>query len=352
MKIRLYIEICTTCNLKCKYCFEERYSEAVLSAQRIENFFDRVRDIIEDVVITGGEPTLHPEFDRIVRYIASYTSVIVTTNGTITDVTRLERLLNILPELRVQISLDAYNKKMVDFFCGDGTYGVVINTINQLSIFSSRLSISTTLLNQSLDDLKKLCQFAEKHGISCYFPGLLPYGALLKNWDILMPTLQEYIKLEEMILDLQSRDEEGKITSNKIDTILGRFFAYTDEYIVLKVDSAGNILSCPATEHSYVCSRIENIDKIENSNCLIELLDKYSPCCSAHKIDEECDICPVEKYCQRVFCGNCIHMISENMEAIKYICKTYKYHYLNLQKAYVEYREEEKGQINEKVKTD
>lgn len=345
MKIRLYIEICATCNLKCKYCFEERYSKAILSAQRIENFFDSVRDIVDDVVITGGEPTLHPDFDRVVRYIASYTSVIVTTNGTNCDVVKLEGLFNDLPELRIQISLDANNKKLVDFLCGDGTYEVVIDTITRLNSFSSRLSISTTLLNQSLDDLIKLCEFAEKQGINCYFPGLLPYGALIKNWDFLMPTLHEYIKLEETLLELQSRDKEGKVSSNKIDTILGRFFANKDEdeYIVLKVDSLGNILSCPATDYSYICSRIENIDKIENSKHLIELLEKRSPCCSAHKIDEECDICPVEQYCKRVFCGNCIHMVSENLDAVKYICKTYKYHYLNLQKAYVEYKEEEKN---------
>ena len=103
------------------------------------------------------------------------------------------------------------------------------------------------------------------------------------------------------------------------------------------------MLSCPATDYSYECSRIGIIEEIVVPEILEKKISKCNFCCSAHMIDSKCVECPVEKYCKRVFCGNCIHMISKNKDIISFLCKTYQHHYYNLQIAYNEL----KGKDNE-----
>ena len=66
MKIRLYLEICSACNLKCQYCFEKEYAAKFINAEALVKFTDTIRPLINDIVITGGEPTLHTEFYELV----------------------------------------------------------------------------------------------------------------------------------------------------------------------------------------------------------------------------------------------------------------------------------------------
>lgn len=65
VKVRLYLEICSSCNLKCKYCFEKDYKPQFIEKERLFKFLDIIAPMIDDVVITGGEPMLHQSFLRL-----------------------------------------------------------------------------------------------------------------------------------------------------------------------------------------------------------------------------------------------------------------------------------------------
>lgn len=336
MKVRLYIEVCSMCNLKCAYCFEKEYAHKMLLTNRIITIINSLQDVLEDVVITGGEPTLHPDFDKIIRYIASKVPVTITTNGTNYPPALFADLLQEYDNVYVQVSLDSIEKMTVANLCGEGTFEAVMDTLNYLKEYSKQLSIAVTLLNQSPTELLNICEFAKKRNIKCYFPTLLPFGGVIHNWEKLLPTVSDYILLEETLLNIIANDKQELICSNKVDTMLSNFFSFSDDedYYILKVDADGHLLSCPATDYSYECSRIGSIEDIVNSDELHKRVGKNTTCCSAHMIDLECSKCLAEKYCKRVFCGNCIHLISKNKDTVSYLCKTYQYHYRNLQNAY------------------
>ena len=224
MKLRLYIEVCSACNLKCLYCFEKDYEHIFLSADRIKMIINNLQDVIEEVVITGGEPTLHPLFDEIVRYIANKIPVIVTTNGTNYPPSLFANLLQDYDNIRIQVSLDSIEESTVNKLCGNGVYATVINTLDCLKNFSEQVSIATTLLNQSPTELLYLYEFAKKRNIKCYFPSLLPSGGVISNWENIVPTVSHYIELEETLIDLIGNDKQEVISSNKIETILNNFF--------------------------------------------------------------------------------------------------------------------------------
>lgn len=334
MSIRFYCEICSACNLRCRYCFEKSGAEKFIAAKELLNFLNIVEDMVEDVVITGGEPTLHPDFYEIVQGIAEKFPTVITTNGTTNVAEQLSGLVEQYPALRVQISLDAAAPEIVNDYCGSGVFDAAVATIDRLSQYGRQVSIAATLLNQTKEEIQKLEQYSKERGIGLYFPALLPYGALNSNWGALMPSSAEYIAVEESILELISESTNSIVSSNKIDTILARFDASSDEVeepgLVLKIDSSGHLLTCPATDFSYMCSRLGNIGEITSSQQMRNILANYTSCISANMIDDECEQCPVEAYCRRVFCGNCIHMKSNSMESVRFLCQTFKHHYSEL----------------------
>ncbi|MEW6002371.1 MAG: radical SAM/SPASM domain-containing protein [Nitrospirota bacterium] len=82
-----YIQFYPTfeCNLSCKFCF----NRGILSKEKVSiNSFRKIVSIMTDIGIReidilGGEPTLHPEFDRLIEII--YNSKLptnISTNGT------------------------------------------------------------------------------------------------------------------------------------------------------------------------------------------------------------------------------------------------------------------------------
>lgn len=339
MKVRLYLEICSSCNLKCKYCFEKDYKPQFIEKERLFKFLYIIAPMIDDVVITGGEPMLHQSFFEIAEYISRFTHVVITTNGTRVDISRIINLMRDNPNIDLQFSLDAIDSEFVDSVRGKGVFDKLMNTILQLQPFHSQLSISSTLTKQTPEMLETIYSFAKMNNITCYFPSILPYGALSSNWTDLMPDLNSYIEAEEKLVELVANDRLNIIHSNKVDIILSNYFGNSAteeveaEYFVLKVDSNGHILTCPATDYSYICSRITDIDHIHEVGDLQKILQKYDGCKSAGGLDEKCVKCTVKEYCRGTFCGNCVHMYSENLQTIEYLCETFRYHYSNLKSA-------------------
>ncbi|MFK7824453.1 MAG: GTP 3',8-cyclase MoaA [Oligoflexales bacterium] len=87
-----YIRLSITdrCNFKCHYCLPNGYQcapgeEKHLSLDEIKRLVDAFDDLgIKKIRITGGEPTLRPDFLKIAQYIASKSKIetlALTTNG-------------------------------------------------------------------------------------------------------------------------------------------------------------------------------------------------------------------------------------------------------------------------------
>jgi molybdenum cofactor biosynthesis enzyme MoaA len=87
---RLRIEITGKCNLLCKYCYNEKFNSSKVSSNELS--FKEIKKLIEEgmalginnVLLIGGEPLLHPEIIKILDYIKNKKlSLSITSNGTI-----------------------------------------------------------------------------------------------------------------------------------------------------------------------------------------------------------------------------------------------------------------------------
>lgn len=84
------IAITNYCNQQCPYCYIDRLKQSTIKTMPIEDYssllewFSSTEE--ENIGITGGEPTLHPNFDLILKETDRYcrsmdTSAILYTNG-------------------------------------------------------------------------------------------------------------------------------------------------------------------------------------------------------------------------------------------------------------------------------
>ena len=80
------------CNLKCSYChnpelvIEEFDKEHSISQEYLFEFLEKKKGKIEAVVITGGEPLLHSDLEKLIREIRKMGFLIkLDTNGLLPD---------------------------------------------------------------------------------------------------------------------------------------------------------------------------------------------------------------------------------------------------------------------------
>lgn len=109
--ISINLDLTSACNFSCPFCVDSGLINAGkrLTLEEVQKTIDTLQahGLFSVILIGGGEPTLHPDIGKIIRYIKSKNLQIgIATNGT-----RLERIEPVMGTLRekdwVRISIDA-----------------------------------------------------------------------------------------------------------------------------------------------------------------------------------------------------------------------------------------------------
>lgn len=79
----LHIELTSQCNFMCSHCYKNALNvgESVCYKWLSEKIYDRLKQQIPIIHLTGGEPTLHKDFSKIVDLFANDFDLQLTTNG-------------------------------------------------------------------------------------------------------------------------------------------------------------------------------------------------------------------------------------------------------------------------------
>lgn len=147
MKVQVYLLITERCNLHCPHCIRKvkARGDCDFSHDNLCLLLNRVGELFKQrtYVITGGEPTLHPDFCAIVnRTIESEGSVAITTNGTNAD--SFVPLRTSAKNINVQVSLDG-NHETHDSIRGAGTFDLAVRTIKQLLASEFRVTVASVV---------------------------------------------------------------------------------------------------------------------------------------------------------------------------------------------------------------
>lgn len=173
-----YLLLTEECNLTCRHCIRGEKHSIYLSIDKIEYILDILKKHAPDahLVLTGGEPTLHPDFIKIAEKATSifHSRVAVTTNGCSSF--WLNATPDIVKRLRIQISLDG-EKCAHEQLRGKGTFDLTIKTITRLVQASFNVSIATVVsLQNRLGVLLLAQEIARLRPSHWTISPYLPYG--------------------------------------------------------------------------------------------------------------------------------------------------------------------------------
>lgn len=148
------IEICDACNLKCPVCYagsgperqEYRPFEQVVSMLDAVVRNEGHPDVVQ---ISGGEPTIHPDFFRILDHAKTLPirHLMVNTNGVriAQDEEFVQRLARYMPEFEVYLQFDSFERDALMDLRGADLRSVRERALERLNHYQISTTLVTTL---------------------------------------------------------------------------------------------------------------------------------------------------------------------------------------------------------------
>jgi Fe-coproporphyrin III synthase len=163
------------CNLKCIHC----YSDSEAREYPGELSPDQCRGVLEDLaqfgvpglLLSGGEPLIHPRFFDLAEYARSLgLRLTLSTNGTLIDRAAAERLKQ-LGFAYVGISLDGMGATHDHFRGRQGAFEKAVNAFRHCKAVTQKVGLRLTLSQHNIQDLDQILDFIEAEDIDrvCFY---------------------------------------------------------------------------------------------------------------------------------------------------------------------------------------
>ena len=205
--ISIIFEITNRCNLRCKHCYNDSGAkrDGELTFEEIKKSVDTFAGIgVLNMVLSGGEPLLHPHIFDIIEYIRSKPmSCIIFTNGTLIteEVVKKFKEFSIVS---VALSLDGATPETNDSFRGiPGGFEKTVKAIKMLKEAGIPVRINVCLHKGILDEFDDLLSLFKKWEITDYSVAPASYTGRLQEPNFVI-TPEEYKKVLEQLKEYES----------------------------------------------------------------------------------------------------------------------------------------------------
>ena len=187
-----WLELTTACPHRCRHCYlGSRLAHGHAPLPQILQALSQMREfMVGEVVLTGGEPTMHPQFVRILndaRMVAP--AVRVLTNGW----TQRPEVVSALAQAGVQVEtpLLGWQEDHDWMTRTPGSFQRVMTSLRRYHEAGVDLTLTTTLTRQGMRALPQLRKLANAWGIPFAPSALTAEGAALDHWRDLSPAGSE-----------------------------------------------------------------------------------------------------------------------------------------------------------------
>jgi TusA-related sulfurtransferase/uncharacterized Fe-S cluster-containing radical SAM superfamily protein len=167
---RLWVYTNFDCNLACTYCCAESSPRA--PSRRVEPamataIFDEFRNLGgREVLLTGGEPFMHPELGELVSS-AHGLDVTILTNAMIFGKGRRRDTLEALDRgVTLQVSLDSASPELHDAQRGRGSWARALDGIGLAHSLGFRVRVAATLYDEDPVGVEQLHRRLDTEGIA------------------------------------------------------------------------------------------------------------------------------------------------------------------------------------------
>jgi molybdenum cofactor biosynthesis enzyme MoaA len=171
--VNLFFHILTRCNLKCRHCYinPDQHGTETLPLNTIENWLKVFAELGKpaNLILLGGEPTLHPDLAAVVQTARrlQFASVTIDTNGYLFhDI--LDRLTPADLDY-FSFSLDGATAETNDALRGRGSYDACLAGIRRAVAKGFSTSLIYTVSTANIDELPQMGPLLEDLGIDRFF---------------------------------------------------------------------------------------------------------------------------------------------------------------------------------------
>ena len=218
---KLRIQLTDACNFRCFYCMSEATSflpvNSLLSPSEIIQISQTVFHLgVDEIRVTGGEPTLRPEFDEIMTKLSTlpWKKFGLTTNGLL-----LGEKLPLLKQLgcdSINISMDSLQESTFNAITRRPHFQKVYSNVLKAAEMGFSVKVNVVVARGRNDhELFAFLHFAQEHGIEVRFLELMRVGPSIAEHERL------FISAEEMIARIKTRYDLHPIESPKDSTSFG-----------------------------------------------------------------------------------------------------------------------------------
>lgn len=225
------------CNLNCIYCYADDKMFLRESKENILKVINAIKELdVINVGLTGGECTINPYLGIIIDELGKHNVIIVDTNGT------LKNLTKIIPNLKkvnslVRISIDSMNENTNKIIRPSknkkiNTIEIIKNNINALIANGINILVHTVVTNYNLSELDLIAEYLISKGI--------------KRWHLYDVTYCEKNKniYDQIHIDNEKLKEKYSSLlmsySEKLNITLECYDKNSEQCTVPMIDSKGN----------------------------------------------------------------------------------------------------------------
>lgn len=201
----MQIELTTRCNLNCSYCYRNSGAQEPdrLGTSNLLNILRILsKNGLHSAELTGGEPLLHPDFIKIMRFCGERFSIVgLLTNGTLITESFIRELLPFKEKVVTSVSLDSHISEVHDKRRGSrGAFDKTTNGIRLLrqNGFFTRVSMSVDQNNWK--DVEETLLLSRQLGASTFtYSPILPFGRGKDNFGLWDKDPEEVLQTEQRL---------------------------------------------------------------------------------------------------------------------------------------------------------
>lgn len=186
--VSVFIEITNYCNINCITC----YNSSGISKEKQYMQYDSLANSIKilrslgaaHIILAGGEPTLHPEFNNILDFPFKYPELrfYISTNG-VHQSNKLIQIYNSASNLDIQVSLDGSCEEINSKSRGEKNFDKAVEFIRRLHPNGKRLLIKIVLSKNNINDVANFYKMVVSLGGTPEFTFVNNQGNATNNWD-------------------------------------------------------------------------------------------------------------------------------------------------------------------------
>jgi MoaA/NifB/PqqE/SkfB family radical SAM enzyme len=183
-----------TCNFRCQHCcirgFQGKKEKRAFTPKDVKELARQADAMgLAQIVITGGEPLVFPDFDEIVKAIDPQKFYIISdTNGWFLDEARARHLKSIGVD-KIQLSLDNLIPSEHDTFRRKpGSHKRAMRAIEAAKKAGLHIIIQTVVWKERVrsKELIDFLEFGKRNNVGIFITYAKPVGAWEGNFDILI----------------------------------------------------------------------------------------------------------------------------------------------------------------------